>query len=46
LFGPFNDSLAARDWAKDSQELGFFPSAICFIDEIEEPFDQGYDPGL
>lgn len=46
VFGPFRNSLAARDWGLESQALGFFPEAVFTVLEIEEPYDLGYDPGL
>lgn len=46
VFGPFKTNFAARDWALESQELGFFPHAVFTTYEVEEPYDLGYDPGL
>ena len=46
VFGPFKTNFAARDWALESQELGFFPHATFKTIEVEEPYDLGYDPGL
>ena len=46
IFGPFKTELAARDWALEAKELGFYPRAIYNVYETENPIDLGYDPGL
>ena len=46
IFGPFKSDLAARDWGMEAQELGFLPHATFRVQQVEEPLDLGFDPGL
>ena len=37
-FGPFSTEEAARDWAMEAQEVGFFPHATFQTHDLETPF--------
>lgn len=42
LFGPFRNSLTAKDWIVECQELGYFPESASQILEVEDPAELGF----